>query len=176
MNIRRATAQDRENVKALHLAAFPQEENTIVAKLATDLLSEHTSPPTISFVAVRNSTIIGHVAFSPVMIARNDHFYGYILAPLAVSPDFQNRRIGTQLIQSGMQHLSDLGVHLVFVYGDPDYYGRFGFNPDAAQPYIPPYALEYPFAWQAVILNACRNDNTSVSISCVASLRDPIYW
>jgi len=110
------------------------------------------------------------------MIAHNDHFHGYILAPLAVRPDFQNRRIGTQLIQSGMQHLSDLGVHLVFVYGDPDYYGRLGFNPDAAQPYIPPYALEYPFGWQAVILNACKKDNTPVSISCVASLHDPIYW
>ncbi len=44
MNIRAATIQDRDDVQRIHLCAFPEGENTIVSKLAIDLLSEKTKP------------------------------------------------------------------------------------------------------------------------------------
>jgi predicted N-acetyltransferase YhbS len=72
----------------------------------------------------------GHVSFSPVSDAQADQFLGYLLAPLAVPPDFQKRRIGTNLIEKGIQHLSEFDVDIVFGYGDPRYYRRFGFQPD----------------------------------------------
>ncbi len=42
---------------------------------------------------------------------------------------------------------------MLFVYGNPDYYGKFGFSVDTAQCYIPPYWLEYSFGWQAIALS-----------------------
>jgi putative acetyltransferase len=76
-----------------------------------------------------------------------------------------------------MERLAQFGADVVFVYGDPNYYSRFGFTAKAASRYVPPYALQYPFGWQAIILN----DKTIladqvVQISCVEPLRDPELW
>lgn len=98
MNIRIARNQDRDDVQRVHLCAFPEGEGEIVSKLTIDLLSEKTTPRTISLVAETDGAIVGHIAFSPVIIADNENFQGYILAPLGVKPDFHKRRIGSRLI------------------------------------------------------------------------------
>lgn len=176
MNIRAATIQDRDEVKRIHLCAFPEGENTIVSKLAIDLLSEKTTPRTISLVGETEGAVVGHIAFSPVAVENNENFRGYILAPLAVKPDFQRRRIGSNLIEYGMQQLSDMDVNVIFVYGDPEYYGRFGFSANAALQYKAPYKLQYPFGWQAIELNKCDLKKSPVAVTCATSLCDPNLW
>lgn len=176
MNIRIATNQDRDDIQSVYLSAFPKGESEIVSKLAVDLLSENTTPQTISLVAETDDSVVGHIAFSPVMIDNNENFKGYILAPLGVKPDYQKRRIGSMLIEYGMQQLSAMKVNIVFVYGDPKYYERFGFNADAARNYTPPYKLRYPFGWQAIVLKELDIEKPPVAITCVTSLRDPKLW
>ena len=176
MNIRIATSQDRDDVQKVYVCAFPEGERDIVAKLAIDLLSEKTTPQTISLVAETDAAVIGHVSFSPVTINNNQNFQGYILAPLGVKPNCQKRRIGSQLVEYGMQRLSCTGIHVVFVYGDPTYYSRFGFSPDAARQYTTPYKLHYPFGWQAIVLKECAIEKSPVTITCVSSLSDPVLW
>jgi len=148
----------------------------MVSRLAVDLLSEETTPQTISLVSEADGAVVGHVAFSPVSIDDGEHLQGYILAPLAVRPDHQRRRIGSSLVESGMLQLSGMGVDVVLVYGDPEYYGRFGFTVDAAERYVPPYGLQYPFGWQGLALSERGIPESSVEIACVASLRDPALW
>ena len=176
MNIRIAANQDRDDVQRVHLCAFPEGEREIVSKLAIDLLSEKTTPQTISLVAETDGSIVGHIAFSPVTIDNNENFQGYILAPLGVKPDWQKRRIGSRLIEYGMGQLSDMEVNVVFVYGDPKYYGRFGFSADAAQKYTTPYKLQYLSGWQAIVLKECDIEKPPVAITCVTSLCDPQLW
>ena len=96
------------------------------------------------------------------------------MAPLAVRPDYQKRRIGSKLKESGVQQLSRLGVDIIFVYGDPKYCSKFGFNVDAAERYIPPHKLQYPFGWQGIALSECSVGKSSVKIVCVTSLNDPV--
>jgi putative acetyltransferase len=176
MNIRIATNQDRDDVQRVHLCAFPEGEREIVSKLAIDLLSEKTTPQTISLVAETDGAIVGHIAFSPVTIDNNENFRGSILAPLGVKPEYQKRRIGSKLIEYGIQQLSVMGIHVVFVYGNPTYYGRFGFSADAARQYTAPYTLHYPFGWQAIVLNDCDIAKPPLAITCVTSLYDPKLW
>ena len=176
MNIRIATIQDREAVQMIHLRAFPEGESEHVSSLAIDLLSEKTTPETISLIAESNGEIVGHLAFSPVKTENNEKFRGYILAPLGVKPEYQGRGIGSRLIDHARQQLSVMGVHLVFVYGDPKYYARFGFSVDAASRYTAPYKLHYPFGWQAMVLNECETEISPVGITCVSALCDPILW
>ncbi|MBW1780244.1 MAG: N-acetyltransferase [Deltaproteobacteria bacterium] len=176
MNIRIATNQDRDDIQRVHLSAFPEDEREIVSKLAIDLLSEKTTPQTISIVAETNGTIVGNIAFSPVIIDNDENFQSYILAPLGVTPDYQKRHIGSKLIEYGMQQLSDMGVNVVFVYGDPKYYNRFGFSADAAHPYTTPYKLQYPFGWQAIVFKECDIEKPPRAITCVTSLCDPKLW
>ena len=174
--IRVATNLDREDIHEVHLRAFSEGENQSVATLAIDLLSEKTRPETFALVAEAHGAVVGHIAFSPVTVDSNEKWKGYILAPLGVMPEYQKRRIGSTLIESGMERLSEKGVHVFFVYGDPAYYGKFGFNADAASRYSPPYPLQYPFGWQAITLNEFGFAESNAKISCVASLRDPELW
>ncbi len=95
----------------------------MVATLAIDLLSEATSPETISLLAETDGQVIGHIAFSPVTADNHGEWVGYILAPLGVMPGHQKRRIGSQLIESGIEWLTEKSVDVLFVYGDPKYYG-----------------------------------------------------
>jgi putative acetyltransferase len=176
MNIRIATNQDCDDVQRVYLCAFSEGEREIVSKLAIDLLSEKTVPQTISLVAETAGAIVGHVAFSPVIIDNHEQFQGYIIAPLGVKPDYQKRRIGSKLIEYGMQQLSVTGINVVFVYGDPTYYSRFGFSADAAHQYTTPYRLQYPFGWQAIVINECDIEQSPVAITCVSPLCDPKLW
>lgn len=176
MHIRAATNLDRDNVYKIHWSAFESSERKLVAELAVNLLAENAVPRVISLVAEKDGVVAGHVAFSPVTSHDNENFLGYILAPLAVKPDYQKCRIGSKLIESGVQQLSTMGVQIIFVYGDPEYYSRFGFRVDVAEPYMPPHKLHYPFGWQGLSLKECSIGKPSVKIVCVDSLNHPELW
>ena len=174
--IRVATNLDRDDVREVHLCAFSEGEKQMVSTLAVNLLSEETNPETISLVAEADGAVVGHIAFSPVTINNNNSWLGYILAPLGVKPEYQKRQIGSKLIESGIERLSKMGVNVVFVYGDPKYYGKFGFSADVASGYYPPYEIQYPFGWQAIELNKSVFTDSAARISCVAPLSDPELW
>lgn len=86
--IRVATNQDRENIRAVHLRAFPEGEKQIVSTLAINLLSETNNPETFALVAETHGTVVGHIAFTPVTVDNNEKWKGYILAPLGVKPEY----------------------------------------------------------------------------------------
>jgi putative acetyltransferase len=176
MHIRTATNLDRSDINSVYLSAFDEGERDLVSKLAINLLSEETTPQTISLVAEAQGIVVGHVAFSPVTIDNKKNFLGYILAPLGVKPDYQKLGIGSELIEIGKARLSIMGVDVIFVYGDPNYYGKFGFNAHTAAGYSPPYELQYAFGWQAIILKENIVAGSTVRISCVDSLTNPALW
>ena len=176
MNIRIASTQDQDDIRRLYWSAFPDAENEIVATLAVELLSERSALPIISLVAEMDDAVVGHVAFSPLKIENQAAIQAYILAPLAVRPDCQKQRIGTALVEYGMQRLSAMGVDIIFVYGSPEYYGRFGFHADAASGYSAPYPLQYPFGWQAVAIRDRAVDNRPHAMQCVQALCKPSLW
>jgi len=176
MRIRVATRQDSEYLRKVYLSAFSDNEKQMVATLAVNLLNEETDPKTISLVAEVDGEVVGHIAFSPLTSNNNKSWRGYILAPLGVKPKYQKRQIGSKLIKAGMEKMHAMSVNVVFVYGDPKYYGRFGFKADVASRYSPPYQLEYSFGWQAIILNEVFDTDSVVKVACVASLNDPELW
>jgi putative acetyltransferase len=176
MLIRKATILDRNDIRGVHLSAFAEDEREIVSKLAVSLLLAETTPETISLIAETQGAVVGHVAFSPVTAVNNEGFQGYILAPLGVKPEHQKRGVGTKLIETGTRQLAGMGVNVLFVYGDPEYYSRFGFTPDAAERYSPPYKLRYPFGWLGVVLDESSAQGLATELVCVTSLRDPELW
>ena len=90
--------------------------------------------------------------------------------------EYQNRSIGSTLIKNGIHRLLEMEVNILFVYGDPQFYSKFGFSADTASKYYPPYEIQYPFGWQAISLKECNDINTPVKITCVESLSDPKLW
>ena len=117
----------------VHEAAFGRpDEAQLVARLRQE------ARPHVSLVAESAGRVIGHVFFSPVTIegVRSVRPAG-ALAPIAVLPGEQGRGIGGALIRAGIEASRALGWRLLFVLGNPAYYGRFGFQLAA------PHGLHY---------------------------------
>ena len=88
----------------------------------------------ISLVAVQDSHLVGHIAFSPVTISSDTTTIEAIgLGPMGVLPEFQRQDIGSQLVETGLQACSETNYGVVVVLGHLHYYPRFGFTP--AKPY-----------------------------------------
>ncbi|MBV7486802.1 GNAT family N-acetyltransferase [Bordetella sp. BOR01] len=117
--------------------------------------SEHTEGPVIdalraagalalSLVAEQDGQVVGHVAFSPVSIAGPGGvtvgWYG--LGPIAVAPAMQGQGVGSMLVIEGLARLRGRGAAGCVVLGEPHYYRRFGFRPDAGL-VLPDMPAEY---------------------------------
>jgi putative acetyltransferase len=176
MNIRKANATDADSIQTIYTSAFLEGECDIVSKIALQMLEEKSVPSTISLVAEHVGALIGHVAFSPVEIDSDIKVQGFILAPLAVRSEHQKRGVGSGLVQKGIQQVSDMSAQLVFVYGDPQYYSRFGFAAEVAEGFVPPYPLKFPFGWLGMRLEQCDFPKSPVNIICVNALCDPNLW
>lgn len=176
ISIREVTRQDREAIHSLLKLVFAGPEEESVSRLAVELVDDESVPPTLSLVAETEGQLVGHVAFSPVTLVGEGAPQGYLLAPLGVKPDRQKGGIGTRLVETGVDTLRRRGVGFLLVYGDPAYYGRFGFNAEDAVRFVPPYELEHPFGWLAVSLSEKPLPERPARVSCVAPLCDPELW
>jgi len=175
MIIRNSKSNDESDILNIHLSAFGETEGKEVAELASNLLHESTEYSILSFVSEDNGSLIGHVIFSEVRFL-NCALNAYILALLAVIPNYQKRKVGSSLIEHGINILSSKGVEIVFVYGDPAYYSRFGFSTDHSKLFVPPYKLQYSFGWQIKQLKGCILPSAPISLLCVQSLMKPELW
>lgn len=126
MEIRAETPDDFAAIRQINVTAFgrPQEADLVDALRAAPI-------QLLSFVAVQDGQVVGHILFSPVSIesegAVNLNVLG--LAPMAVLPDYQRQGIGSRLVQHGLQECKRLGIDAVVVLGHPKFYPRFGFIP-----------------------------------------------
>jgi putative acetyltransferase len=97
----------------------------------------------LALVAIAGDTIVGHIMFCRLQVVCSEGTTDALgLAPLAVHPDIQRRGIGTALVQAGLERARAAGESLVFVLGDPAYYGRFGFSAVAAEHFECVYACQ----------------------------------
>lgn len=128
IEIREETPADIRGIRAVNDAAFERsDESRLVERLrGEDFI-------TASIVASVNDSIVGNAIFSrlpvegleepPLLLA---------LAPVAVTPDYQSRGIGSRIIRYGLAICAQRGYAGVLVLGDPEYYTRFGFSSDLA--------------------------------------------
>ena len=176
MNIRLAQEADLDSILKVIETAFSDEENKVIMNLVQELHQETTSPSIMSLVAEVDNQVIGYVSYSPIYSKSDTNISGYILAPLAVSPEHQKTGVGSNLIKSGIDMLTRDGACVLLVYGDPDYYGRFGFKAEIGLSFVPPYSLQYPFGWTGMMLNETPVPEQPIQFDCVAALSKPELW
>jgi putative acetyltransferase len=124
MRIRRERAADVAAVRRVNEAAFA---TTLEANLVDRLRED--AKPIISVVADEDGLVVGHILFSPVTLSSDSGTLVMGLAPMAVLPDWQRRRIGSSLVHAGLDECRLKGAVAVVVLGHPTYYPRFGFKP-----------------------------------------------
>jgi putative acetyltransferase len=131
IGIRDESPRDWKAIFQVVSSAFGQPaEAELVEKLRED------SSSVVSLVAEEDGEIIGHVLLSRM----HAPFPALALAPVSVIPTRQRSGIGSALIGRAVDRARDEGWAAIFVLGDPNYYGRFGFDREAAGGFTSPYA------------------------------------
>lgn len=147
INIRLEKASDIESIHTMTIAAFLEAPHTDhTEQFIVDALRD-SSALSVSLIAEDASTIVGHVALSPVTISDgSENWYG--LGPISVLPTEQGKGIGSKLMHAAITELNNINANGCVLLGDPGYYRRFGFEPidGLVLPDVPP---EY---FQAVLL------------------------
>lgn len=134
--IRPAEPADDAGIRAVHEAAFPTAAE---AGLVEALVRE--GDAVVSLVDARQGEIVGHALLSRMTVTGDGQELRALgLGPVGVRPGFQGGGIGAALIEAALAIARATGEALVFVLGEPDYYGRFGFSTVAAAPFASPYA------------------------------------
>ncbi len=139
IEIRTEQSGDIEDIHKLTVAAFLQAPHSDQREQFIIKTLRDAGALSISLVAEQSSTIVGHVALSPVTISDGaDQWYG--LGPVSVLPSHQGKGIGAKLITSAIQSLKAINAKGCVLLGDPNYYHRFGFKPEQSLvlPGVPP--------------------------------------
>ena len=124
----------------------------------------------------RPHALIGHVALSSISSGTHG-VGGWILAPLGVDPNHQGQGVGRALVQQALSHGLSNGDPLVLVYGDPAYYGQFGFTTESARRFTPPFSLAHPIGWQAIDNTSPGGENhISIPVRCHPALMHAELW
>ena len=163
MIIRLEQQSDISEIRELNEKAFgqPQEANIV------DNLRENCDE-ILSIVAIENEKVVGHILFSPVTIeGNNDAVMGMGLAPIAVLPEFQQKGVGSRLVNRGIEELRKTACPFIIVLGHPDYYPRFGFEPASR------YGIKSQ--WEGIPENAFMilwlNKSKMIQTWCIAKYR-----
>ena len=123
VTIRPEQPEDIPAVRRVHEAAFPtRAEADLVDRLRSG------GKAAVSLIAQDNGNVIGHILFSPVSFDPPAAVTAFGLAPMAVMPGHEKHAVGRRLVQNGLAECHAQGACLVVVLGEPEYYGRFGFE------------------------------------------------
>lgn len=129
-------------------AAFADEGGT-VARLWAEV--EHSDAVRASLVADRDGVVVGHVGLSHAWLdARRALVDVWLLSPLSVVPSEQGQGTGTTLVTAAVELARTSGTPLLFLEGDPAYYGSRGFERASTHRFVPATARTPQAAFQVV--------------------------
>jgi len=83
----------------------------------------------LDIVAEIDGRIVGNIVYTKAKILGDDgNSYDVIcFGPISVLPKFQGKGIGGVLIEHTKNLAKQLGYRAILIYGDPEYYSRYGF-------------------------------------------------
>lgn len=102
--------------------------------------------PGLDFVAEKDGLLVGNIMYTNAWVEddagrRHDVI---LFGPLSVLPTMQRQGIGGRLIRHSADAARAMGKRAIVIYGDPAYYGRFGFQPASTYGITPPDGKPHP--------------------------------
>ncbi|WP_431711789.1 GNAT family N-acetyltransferase [Glutamicibacter uratoxydans] len=138
MEVRQEEFDDRAGVYAVVHAAFASGDQTIEPPevgLLQKLFTCQDYDPQFSLVALDENVVIGHVIASWGTLDGKHRLLG--LGPLAVAPEYQQRGVGSILMQAIHDRAKERELPGIVLLGHIDYYRRFGYEPASAHGITP---------------------------------------
>jgi predicted N-acetyltransferase YhbS len=173
------TAAEAEEISALFRDTFAASEGAaegaLIGGLARRLMTETPEADLHAFAAMAEDGFAGAIIFSR-MTYSEDPRQVFVMGPVAVATDRQGQGVGQALIRHGLAALAARGVDVALTYGDPAYYGRFGFRPITTEIAAAPFALQFPEGWLGQSLDGRVLEPLAGAARCVPALDDPAFW
>ncbi|WP_439100839.1 GNAT family N-acetyltransferase [Congregibacter sp.] len=167
-----------EAIVSLYQGTFTDSEGpaegSAIASLVRRLLADEARQSIVGFVGAQDQEPLAAIIFSQLTFDDGDA--GLLLSPVAVRTDKQKQGIGGSLIKHGLGELKAQGKNVVFTYGDPAYYSRFGFEVLNHEQIIAPYPLSMPQGWQGLSLKGEDVAEVQGRVRCVEAFQDPSLW
>jgi predicted N-acetyltransferase YhbS len=84
----------------------------------------------LDFVAIHNNKIVGNIIYVKTKVKDDGKEHRVLtFGPISVLPEYQNKGIGSKLINHTIELAKRMGRKAIIIYGYPGYYNRFGFKP-----------------------------------------------
>jgi len=125
--IREERPGDEEPIHQVTEAAFANHPRSEGAEPAIVDALRAGGDLTLSLVAEADGAVVGHVAFSRAVLSNGARGW-QALGPISVHPERQGEGVGRALVEAGTAHWRSAGAEGIVLLGDPDLYGRFGFE------------------------------------------------
>ena len=151
-----------------------EEEGKLIGNLVSKLSSNIDNEAIICFGAYENNSLIGSIFFTRLQF--NKSILIYMLAPVAVSTEYQGNGIGQNLINYGLSELKKRSVNVAITYGDPSFYTKVGFEPLSENVIQAPLKLSMPMGWLGQSLTEDPIPSINERPKCVKEFNDPVYW
>lgn len=86
--------------------------------------------PELDYVAEIDGEIIGNIMYSKAKVVGENQadFEVLTFGPVSVLPEYQNRKVGSELIRYTIAKAKHMGYLAILIFGHPEYYPRFGFK------------------------------------------------
>jgi putative acetyltransferase len=142
--VREQQADDYEAIRHVYAEAFrrprfrqPQNPGSLAPEvgLFEALWEAGDAIPELSFTALTDGGVVGHVTASQATVATDPVV---AVGPIGVLPEHQGTGIGSALMDALLAAADAADVPLIVLLGAPQYYSRFGFRPAKDLGVIPP--------------------------------------
>ena len=178
MNYQVIDKSKQKDVTELFTSVFTSSEGEmegkLIGSLSSQLASNIDNREIICFGVYEKETLIGSIFFTRLKF--NSPIQVYMLAPVAVSTEYQGKGIGQALIHYGLNELKQRSASVVVTYGDPSFYSQVGFEALSENVIQAPLKLSMPFGWLGQSLTEEPIPTIKERSVCVKQFNDPVYW
>lgn len=178
MQIRELTPLDRVETLNLFRTVFTKsegvEEGKMLESLVGKVFDSLAAPATLGFGGYLGERLVAAIFFSQLDFPDGERVY--LLSPVAVATAEQRSGLGSALIKVGLSELRSRDVVVVMTYGDPAYYGRFGFEMVSVETVAAPYPLSMPIGWLGLSLGQDKLLGLSGTPQTQPAFADPAIW
>ena len=178
MNHKILDKKNHQEITKLFTSVFTisegEKEGRLVGQLASELSSGIENQNIICFGTVEEETIIAAIFFTRLRFEKAIQVY--MLAPVAVSTQYQRKGIGQALINYGLTEIKNRSVEVVVTYGDPSFYSKLGFQPLSENIIQAPLKLSMPEGWLGQSLIEDPIPIIKEQPECVKEFNNPVYW
>jgi len=151
-----------------------EQEGRLIGNLSSQLASNIDNNKIICFGVYENKMLIGSIFFTHLQFSKPIQIF--MLAPVAVSTEYQRKGIGQALINYGLNELKNRSVNAVVTYGNPSFYSKVGFQALSENVIQAPLKLSMPFGWLGQSLTGESIPTINERPVCVKEFNDPVYW